>query len=205
MSLKKGLIAIVIVMFLTLSVSLAYADEEVTLPIAEGELMVSYVGNVDNGDGTVTWTYSVSVTEDLENAISHVSFFLCAENIIDPQDGSAYQSPEGRMGNYTVEINPEGMLGIKFETEDDEGLKLVGEYDILEFTTVGIGTETDQISTEVEAKASTETASSSTLKGPSCEPNGNGVPEFGIGTAIFASMAAIVLLSIRKFLPRMNM
>ena len=105
---------------------------------------VCFLGNADNGDGTVTWTYAIQ--QNSSPALSHVTFSICIDDpiTVTPGHGDTYTTP-GLFGsvfgvggveyNVVVDGTPDpktGVNGIKFE--DGTAEMGIGDVHIFQFT-----------------------------------------------------------------------
>ena len=149
-----------------------------------GNFTIVFHGVADNGDGTFTWTYSVTsdcATGQTSPALSHWVLELCepAMDGVSPADGEAYTTldpfggsvPGVRTGiGYVANVGPEpttGITGLKFDHATGDGLGENGaEIDVFQFT---LAEPFDTTPVEVGTKAG-QLVESGAILGPACTP-----------------------------------
>lgn len=152
---------------------------------------IDYLGFVNNGNNTSTWTYAVTSTSAAPTqALSHWTLGVGAcYDIVSPANGSQYTTPTTGFGcgsTYTCEPTTctvvhgndatTGVDGIKFEDCDPQLSKDPVRTHIFRFTVTGVPTNPGDVQVGVKPGNTTATG---LITGPSCAPNAVSIASAG--------------------------
>lgn len=147
---------------------------------------LDFLGFVNNGDGTSTWTYAVTATSAAERALSHwVLEIESCYRIIAPEEYSNYWTPTdaafGCGSTYNclkskckIEWGKDPVTGIPYGIKYEDCMQeLDPDYapvtHIYQFTVQGVPVNGGDV--QIGIKAGPEKNVTSVITGPACSPN----------------------------------